>query len=460
MIISKQISILLISFVISCATMNNNPGEGTPALPSAPTVMNTVPTSLPGSIPELSKVDKKFCENKDNLSSISLVIKGTLGDKSWEEVQSEYIKSATTESNAKSLLLQQARATLAICAKELYGAVPTGSARDLTEINTKNALKDIDMSVPFDNVETSNQWLKNLVPEPDKMLLFSLLSEPISSLPCRALKGKSLTSCSLHNTTETSQILVLNEILNNKSHSKDAHYASPKDITRICPTGFILPPEYSEVYSILSLNPETQNEFVSKFPELPKKTSSYKSSVRYKVIFIALKNPAYYLQPDSIRKWVVEREKVFTDELNSKYPNYVASKNAREIEKEGAVLEQWIFAHRYADSFYYRFKYLFRALEHISFDIEKENGELFAIHKLLKKTRPSSIKDAYTDFIKLNDSEAQKEVPKLAELKSITQEKFEEIVKTSEAKQITAILEYYKSRRKEKNTTWNQICRE
>jgi hypothetical protein len=269
-----------------------------------------------------------------------------------------------------------------------------------------------------------------------------------------------MTTCAINNTVETSQILVLNEITNAKSHTPDSHYASVKDISKICPTGFILPPEYSEVYSIITLTPAEEKEYIGKFPDSPKKTSSYKSSIRYKIILTALKNPAYYIQAESIRKWVVEREKDFQDELSSKYAIYSSGKGVREIETEGAVLEQWIHAHRHADSFYYKFKYLFRALEHIGFIVEKETPELASVHKLLKKTRPSSLKDAYTDLVKLNTPDAQKESPKLIELNNITYEKFEELIKKSETKQLNAILEYYKIRRKEKNSTWNQVCKE
>ncbi|HMY68361.1 MAG TPA: hypothetical protein PL163_17060, partial [Leptospiraceae bacterium] len=213
-----------------------------------------------GSIPELSAVTKDFCSNETSLSGIGNYIKFKIADKSWEEVQGELIKTNTPESIEESKNLQKARAVIASCAKELYGAVPTGSARNLAEIDTKNALKDIDMSVPLENVESSNIWLKKIVPDPDRMMLVTLLGDPIAALPCKEQKGKHALTCARANALETAHILLINEIRN--SAHKDSLSAPMSKLANFCPSGFILPPEKSFVYSFFeAAGPDEEKKF-------------------------------------------------------------------------------------------------------------------------------------------------------------------------------------------------------
>lgn len=412
-------------------------------------------------IPELKQVNKDFCSNQ--LNTVATYIKTKVGSGSWEEVQDVLIRSENPQDKEESLRLQRARAIIAKCANLLFGAIATGSARNLEEIDLKNAKKDIDMSVPFEKVDESNEWLEGLVPDPDKTMLLTLLGDPISSLTCRNLKGKNLLDCTKENVTETTSLMIVAEVKHSRANFKEnGHGSKLTDFTKICPGGFILPPSNSVTYELLELTTkEERQKFLNKFPKEPTTKDNYHSRVRFQVLLYALKNPAYYLQFGSIRKWVIDREKDFSEKLKIEAPEYLQSKEVLELETEGAVLEQWIQAMRHADSFYYRNKYLFRAMEHIGFDQKKYTPELVSAHTVLKKTRPSSLEEAYNDLKSmLEKGEAKKEKALSKWEKNFPKEEFIKTITKSEALQFQALLNYYKNRKKQKNNIWSQVCKE
>ena len=410
-------------------------------------------------IPELERVDTIFCSDRSAVDAISGYVRGVLGEASWEEAQSRLVKSEAAADSATSLRLQQARALIARCAQLLFGAIPTGSARNLADISVTNALKDIDMSAPFENVEAANRWLRGLVKDPDRTMLLSLLAEPTSSLPCRSLPEPAVLPCTRANVLETAHIAILHEIQSVK-HAGEVSFASTSDVARICPSGFLLPPADSIAYRVLETTAAEERAFAESFPLLPAEGQRYRSAVRYKVLFMALKNPAYYLQPGSIRKWVVEREEIFRLDLETRHPDYAGAARAASVEREGAVLEQWIHAMRHAKSFYYRFKYLFRAMEHIGFDVDREVPELAAMHRVMKKTRPATVADVHADYLRQLSAGAVEGEPALRTWgQDVSRERVARMVSESDDKQLNALLDYYRTRRREPDSIWNEVCR-
>lgn len=417
----------------------------------------------PAILPELKDINKEFCSDQSKVEPTAAYIREKIGSSSWEEVQDGLIRSENKSDKEESLKLQKARAILAKCASLLFGAVATGSARNLDEIDVKNAKKDIDMSVPFENVDASNEWLESLVPEPDKTMLVALLGDPISSLSCRNLKGKDLVGCTKANVAETTSLMVVAEVKHSRAKfNESGHGSRLTDFSKICPGGLSLPPSNSLIYEAFEVTTkEEKQDFLNRFPKDPNEKSDYRSNLRYQVIFYALKNPAYYLQPGSIRKWVIDREKDFSEKLTKDSPEYTQSKEVSEIETEGAVFEQWIQAMRHNDSFYYRNKYLFRAMEHIGFDQKKFTPELLSAHTLLKKTRPSTLKDAYNDLksmLEKGEGKSEKALSKWT--KDFTEEEFVKTITQSEALHFNALINYYKNRRKQKASIWSGVCKE
>jgi hypothetical protein len=408
-------------------------------------------------LPDLSSVDSEFCKSEEQLYDVSLVIKGNIGSSSWADTQDRLINSSKPEDGDLSIRLQTARAIIAKCAVLLFGAVPTGSARDLSEINLKNAKKDIDMSVPMENVETSNAWLRRIVPEPDRTMELALLMDPIDSLPCRRFKGKELMECAKVNTVQTTKIMLAREVKNLDKHD----WTSKKDLDFVCPLGVETVEKNSPDEKILSIRSSKElEELVKALPAKMESTNGFKSGNRYRYFFIALADIAYYLEPESIRRWVIEREDVFKENLKKNYPDYYSAKDAREIETEGAVLEQWLQTSRHGHSFYYKYKYLFRAMDHIGFDVDKQIPELSALHRVLKKTRPETVKDAYVEFLKIQTEKEVQSEKSLANLKkNISLQEFEELVNNADKKQKDALLAYIQKRKKSKETVWGQFCK-
>lgn len=447
-------SILILAY--GCATAGNM------QLGEIPKSEEALKSSLEkiGSIPELSAVTKDFCTNETSLSGIGNYIKFKIADKSWEEVQGELIKTNTPESIEESKNLQKARAVIASCAKELYGAVPTGSARNLAEIDTKNALKDIDMSVPLENVESSNIWLKKIVPDPDRMMLVTLLGDPIAALPCKEQKGKHALSCARANALETAHILLINEIRN--SAHKDSHSAPMSKLANFCPSGFILPPEKSFVYSFFeAAGPDEEKKFTEGLPASPTKESKYRSSTRYRILFNSVKNPAYYMQPGSIKRWVIDREKDFSEKLAKDFPDYVSNRPVQETEREGALFEQMIHSLRHEESFYYRWKYFFRAVDHAGLDSEKDAPEISAIHKVLKKTRPAKIEEVHSDLMKAYSAGALKDFKSLSFIDDkYSIESLKTLIASNETRLKNSVRDFINSRKTKKSSIFPALCKE
>ncbi|MCX7997642.1 MAG: hypothetical protein N3A69_01655 [Leptospiraceae bacterium] len=414
------------------------------------------------SVPELKAVSETFCKSSEDLNKVATYIKTKVGEKTWEEVQDELLRSNKEEDKQESLQLQRGRAVIAKCASLLFSAIPTGSARNLEEIDLKNAKKDIDMSVPFEKVEEANEWLDSLVKESDRVMLLTLLGDPISPLVCRNLpKNESLT-CAKQTVKDTTEVMILAEIKNSrKNFSEKGDAALLTDFVRICSGGFMLPESSSPVYEVFQIsNKEEKDKFLARYPKVPNKNSDYRSSLRFQVIFYGLHNPAYYLQPGSIRKWVIDREKDFKEKMQKENSEYMTSGEILEFETEGAVLEQWIQAMRHGNSFYYRNKYLFRAMEHIGFDLQKKTPELYSIHKILKRTRPESLSSAYKDFIELmKQGETKKEKSLSKWNENLTEKEFKNIILTQEKIQTDALFQYYQTRKKKKDSIWNMVCR-
>ncbi len=408
-------------------------------------------------LPEISSINEGFCKTEEKLYNVALVIRGNIGSSTWADTQDQLIRSSKPEDGDRSIRLQKARAIIAKCASILFGAVPTGSARNLEDINLKNAKKDIDMSVPMENTETANEWLNRVVPEPDKRMELALLMDPVDSLPCRRFKGKDLVECAKVNTVQTTKIMLTREM----NHIDKHDWTSKKDLDFVCPSGVELVEKNSADEKILQIKTKKELEdFVGKLPAKMESTNGFKSGNRYRYFFIALADVAYYLEPESIRRWVIEREDVFRDNLKQNFSDYHNSKDTREIETEGAVLEQWLQTSRHGHSFYYKYKYLFRAMDHIGFDVDKEIPVLAALHRVLKKTRPETTKDAYTEFLKIqNEKEVQSEGSLASLKKNLSFSEFEEIVNSADKKQKDALQSYIQKRKKSKNTVWGQFCK-
>jgi hypothetical protein len=412
-------------------------------------------------LPKLSNIDSIYCSTDGGVIEAGKYISSIIGKSTWEDVQTKLIEENSELSNQKSIRLQEARSIIAACAVLLFQAVPTGSARDLADINTKNALKDIDMSVPIDKTEDANQWLSTIVKNPDKTMSLALLMNPLDTIPCRAFKGKDLTECGKINTLETTQLLLLREYQNAGKVKGEFHFAQKDKIDAVCPTGFVLPKEDHRIFKILALKKKKDLEnFVTELPEKMNSENNFTSKNRIYFFYIALNNPAYYLQSESLRRWVVQREDEFQKEMLNKYPDYASGKGIIEIERDGAVLEQYISAVRYDDSLYYKNKYMFRAMDHIGFDIEKKIPEFAAIHRILKKTRPDSIDES---FIALQNSmksdEFNKEVALKKYSKSLPKEEFVKIIKEADKVQFDALVKYFEDRKKDQNSIWRAVCK-
>ena len=412
-------------------------------------------------LPEIDSVSPEYCSKDGKIKDVAGYIEGVTDGKSWEEVQGELIKENSEDSNQVSIRLQKARALIASCAVVLYGAVPTGSARDLNDINTKNALKDIDMSVPVDSSDKANKWLRNLIKDPDRTMLLALLMNPIDALPCRDFKGKELTDCGVKNTLETTQLMLLREWENAGKTIDETHFAKKEDILSMCPRGYNLPDKES-VNQILDLDSEEKlNDYVKDLPDTMSAKNNFSSKKRIYFLYTALHNPAYYIQSESIRRWVIQREDGFNKELSSRYPAYASGKGIRDIEEEGAVFEQYLQAVRHGESFYYRFKYLFRAMDHVDFDIEKKTPELAAFHRLLKKTRPDTLEKSYEQLKNMISAEVGNNEKALIKYKNnFSYSEFRKVVEDSERAQIDALKKFYQERRKDPNSIWPKVCKE
>ncbi len=413
-------------------------------------------------IPELKEVNETFCKNEEGLKMTANYIKNKVGENDWESTQDRLLRPGTEEGKQESLRLQKARAVIAKCANILYGAIATGSARNLEEIDLKNVKKDIDMSVPFEKVEEANEWLSSLVSDSDRVMLLTILGDPITALVCRNLSKKEAISCTRQTVKETTQIMILSEIKHSrKNFSEKGEGALLTDFVQICPGGFILADSNSPVYEIFQVsNKQEREKFLSRYPKIPTKASNYRSSIRFQVLFYGLENPAYYLQPGSIRKWVIDREKDFKEKMQKDTPEYMNSQEILELETEGAVFEQWIQAMRHGNSFYYRNKYLFRAMEHIGFDIKTKTPELYSIHKVLKRTRPETLSYSYKDFmelVKLKETKKEKALAKWDE--KLTEDEFKKVILIQEKIQTDALFQYFNSINKKKNSIWNQVCK-
>ncbi|MCB1179813.1 MAG: hypothetical protein KDK36_19710 [Leptospiraceae bacterium] len=408
-------------------------------------------------LPEISSIDSEFCKTEEKVYDVALVIRGNIRSSTWGDVQDKLVRSDKKEDGDLSIRLQKARAIIAKCANLLYGAVPTDSARNLEDISLKKKKKDIDMSVPMENVESSNEWLATTVPNPDKRMELSLLMNPIDSLPCRMFKGKDIIECSKSNTIQTTKIMMGRELKNVDKHD----WSTKKDLDFICPGGFNKPSEGSPEEKILSVSSKSDlEELVKTLPQKMESSNDYKSGRRFRYFFLALADVAYYVEPESIRRWVIDREDIFKEDLAKKFPDYNKSKPAREIETEGAVLEQWLQTSRHGHSFYYKFKYLFRAMDHIGFDVNKKVPELSALHTLLKKTRPDTLKQAYDEFMKVVDTPEVKSNKSLGKLsKSTGFEDFKSLIDKSEELQKKALLQYIDSRKTKKDSVWGKVCK-
>jgi hypothetical protein len=286
----------------------------------------------------------------------------------------------------------------------------------------------------------------------------SFLIHPLEQIPCKTIKGVEALECAKSNTKENLEIMLLSEERLTKKHPDES--ADLNELKEFCPAWRIRSSEIEKIVEIDSH--EEIQKFAAKLPAEPNKDTGYKSSPKYEVLFTALHNHAYYIMTGSLRRWVIEREKEFENEMNSKYPDYTKSKEVKDVEREGAVMEQILHSSRHRKSFYYKYKYLFRAMDHIGFEVDKKIPELSVIHTLLKKTRPDTIDDAYSEIRKLLNSGITKEkeysVLKKYEEK-LTPSLFAEMVKKYDKLQYDALREYFAKRANEKNSVWAPVCK-
>jgi hypothetical protein len=186
-------------------------------------------------------------------------------------------------------------------------------------------------------------------------------------------------------------------------------------------------------------------------PSLMSSSNNYSSALRYNFFYIALNNPAYYLQAGSIRKWVIDREEIFSKELKQKYPDY--NKIFFENENESAVIEQWIHAQKNNKNIYYKYKYLFRALDHIGYDYKIKLQDFNNIIKVLKKNRPENIYLAFDSYNKQGLEDDSKE------FKKFTFNEFNEIFSKAESIINEEINFYFEKRKKEGNSIYDKVCK-
>lgn len=312
------------------------------------------------------------------LSFINYEVRGS----SWETIQGLYSLDKSVESVERSIALQKSRNLLGLCITILFDAIPTGSNRDLKKIDPNNALKDLDMTVSLEKLSLAERWLQSKISDPERMLSMSLLVDPLENLPCGSLKEDKLEECSLNVSKESLQIILL------------TRKEMIKKTKQICDGSWDIPEKNSFLQSLaMNKKPaEFENFLYENNIKNPEKRK------RYYFYFLATNNPAYYVQPGSLRKWVIEREPELKNRFAKEFPSY--SKTNPEPEIEGALIEQWIHSIENEDNFYYKYKYIFRALEHINYDIEKNLFELSNIHRLIRKNRPETQKEVY--YILLN----------------------------------------------------------
>ena len=409
------------------------------------TLRNSVFPGIPDNI------DKEFCTNRDSIGNVVQYIKYEVDSNSWEDVQGKLVISDNPKSIEKSLNLQKARNLIANCIVILFEAIPTGSARNLKEINTSNALKDIDMSVSYDKLENANNYLKSLIPKPEKTLLFSILMNPIDILPCKRFKGLELKECVFHTSLETTQVILLREF-EGIGKVDDENVIPENEWKKLCSGNIVLPDKNSKQYKInLIESKESLKDFIELMPSLMSSSNNYSSALRYNFFYIALNNPAYYLQAGSIRKWVIDREEIFSKELKQKYPDY--NKIFFENENESAVIEQWIHAQKNNKNIYYKYKYLFRALDHIGYDYKIKLQDFNNIIKVLKKNRPENIYLAFDSYNKQGLEDDSKE------FKKFTFNEFNEIFSKAESIINEEINFYFEKRKKEGNSIYDKVCK-
>lgn len=338
----------------------------------------------------VSNPDLSFCSTDENWKPIINFIQSEIRSSNWEDVQSRYSTDANPGSRERSLALQKSRNLLGTCITILYGGIPTGSNRNLKEIDENNALKDLDITLSVENLPKAEKWLFSKIAEPERVLLISLLMDPIENLPCGRLTGEKLEACALEVSRESLQIILL------------SRKSLIKKTGQICEGRWDIPDESSSLSKLTSQ--KTPEEF-EKFTAYAK-IENPDIKKRYFFYYLSSNNPAYYVQPGSLRKWVIEREPDFKKRFESEFSTY--SKTSPEPEIEGAFLEQWIHSIENEKFFYYKYKYIFRALSHINYDFEKNLSDLFHIHRLVKKKRPETLKEVYTTLMYLKNQDRYK----------------------------------------------------
>ncbi|MEM7182240.1 MAG: hypothetical protein AAF518_15100 [Spirochaetota bacterium] len=406
-------------------------------------------------IPKPSVIDKKYCEKDAKLSYLAYVLRSRIGDKTWSDFHRPLLTSHKAEDKEYSLQVLKARAAFARCAELLFAAISTGSARELdTLLSTESALKDIDMSVPAQNLLPANKWLQGYIKDPDKTLEMSLLLDPVEILACRKLSGSALVGCVEKDVYAISQILLRKETELRKVDG-GTHAASEEDLHKLCPGNFSK--SKNTIFEDRLFQQKTQQDVVN----LLKSYAHYseEEKIRYHAVYLALENPAYYMQSGSIRRWVVEREPEILSGVKKLYSRYLKSKQVRLLQAEGAILEQFIRASRHKNSFYYKFKYLFRAADHAGFMAKERLPELYAIHKIAKKTRPDKLQDLERELEMKRLNGDWKEYPALQKYRNgMTLESLQALISTSEKELLKVLRSFYQKRRQQKINVWNQIC--
>ncbi|MCB1159739.1 MAG: hypothetical protein KDK45_19725, partial [Leptospiraceae bacterium] len=249
----------------------------------------------------LESVDTAYCQKDEELGYVSYIIRSEIGSSSWAEFHKPLLASNSQNDKDRSLRVLKARAILAKCAVLLFEAIPTGSARDISSIiNLESALKDIDMSVSYKNLETAKDWLKDRVEEPDRAIELSLLLDPIDILSCRAESKDKVESCVQEDVLTTSKIILLNEKKMRERHLEGEHTASESSLKQLCSANFTLPEPKSPATEIFSV--ESGKEYKGFLQKNAIDPLSPKA-VRFYAIFLALKDSAYYMQSGSIRTW-------------------------------------------------------------------------------------------------------------------------------------------------------------
>lgn len=404
-------------------------------------------------------VDRNFCLNSNEFRQVVGFIHQQIGQASWQVVASGLSQSNRVVENKNLLRLQRARSVVAKCIKILFDAEPTGSARDLSKISQDNALIDVDMSVEPGRIDEAKSWLSASFPEPEKTLSLSLLIDPITLLACKTTHEHSRLNCVYNNTVAAAKLSL---IRHNKFQAQAVYdltqITSLKVSDRVCPTNYKFPDNAHVFLALTDPDHETRQRFIVKYREAPETNLGLQSKANYELLVSGINDSAYYWQAGSIRRWVIEREPIFQDKLNRQFNNYALDDQVKAIETEGAVFEQWLFAENHKDSFYYQRKYLFRALDQIGFSITGSTPEIAYIFNSLASSRPSSPQDAYREFMRWNSNKGQEKGPYLNKLNHISYDEFVAIVEQAEIVHINAILEYFKARRSENYSIWNEIC--